>query len=64
MSEFIYTRKMFGFFPVAHKIPKPHLYFTSAGLGPCWVRQSGNSYPGFGKTPAQAWNDWANWALI
>lgn len=64
VSEFTYTRKLFGIFPITRTIPKPRLYRSIKGIVPCWVCTDYVSYTGFGRTPREAWNDWANGALI
>lgn len=57
-------RKFLWLFPVVREVPKPRIYYTTKGAVPCWVCTNGCGYPGFGGTPRQAWNDWANWSLV
>ncbi|WP_321913555.1 hypothetical protein [Paraburkholderia sp. J11-2] len=64
MSTFTYTAKILGLFPVKRTVVKPRIYYSTGGIVPCWVCSNGGGYPGFGKTPRQAWNDWANWSLV
>ena len=61
---YAYTIKLFGLFPVKRTIQKPTIYKSTAGLVDCWICHSDTTSPGYGRTPRQAWNDWANWALI
>lgn len=61
---YTYTVKLLGIFPVSRAISKPTIRRSTGGIATCWVCSNGNTYPGFGRTPWQAWNDWANWALI
>lgn len=64
MSDFTYERKILGLFRVERTVPKPRLRFTTKGVRPVWTCSNGTGYPGFGTTPKQAWNDWANWSLV
>ena len=61
---YTYTVKLFGFIPVTRTIQKPTIYRSTGGIVSCWVCTNESGYKGFGRTPRQAWNDWANWALV
>jgi hypothetical protein len=61
MKRLVVTKKLFGIFPYRVTHPLPHIYKGSRGL---WVCKAEGTYAGFGCTPADAWNDWAMWALI
>jgi hypothetical protein len=54
-------RRFLGIIPYTVEIPKPHIYLNNYGLWEC--RTEGMS-AGFGRSPYEAWNDWAMRALI
>ena len=60
MKVLIVRRKFLWLFPYTYEVPMPRIRYSVN----CWTCSNGNGQPGFGQTPVQAWNDWANWALI
>lgn len=63
-STITVRRRFLWLIPYSIEVPKPRIYWSTGGLISCWACTNGAGYPGFGKTPRQAWNDWANWSLV
>jgi hypothetical protein len=64
----IVKRKLFGLIPYSHEVERPRISKIRASVktkmpNPLW-KCEGGGWIGCGETPAKAWNDWANWALI
>lgn len=60
MRRLVVTKKLFGLIPYRVMRPLPHIYKNTEGL---WICKADGTSTGFGWTPAEAWRDWANWAL-
>lgn len=68
MKTITVHRKFLWLFPYTHTVERPHITKIRASVktkmpNPLW-KCEGGGYVGCGETPAIAWNDWANWALI
>lgn len=65
-------KKFLGLIPYTIKVERPHIKRCSPSgkISPRYgnVRRcyscEGAGQIGFGVTPLEAWNDWANWALV
>lgn len=60
----IYPKRFLWLFSYTVAIEKPRIRYSTGGQVPCWVCANGSGYSGFGRTPRQAWDDWAYLKLI
>jgi hypothetical protein len=68
MKTLVIKRKLLGLISYSHEVEMPRIRKVRASAktkmpNPFW-KCEGGGYVGYGETPAIAWNDWANWALI
>lgn len=68
MKTFIVKRRFLGLFSFSHEVDRPHIRKVRASVktgisNTLWLCE-GAGYMGCGESPTQAWNDWANRALI
>jgi hypothetical protein len=71
MKTIVVKRRFLWLFPYSMEVERPHIrrskpvaWMTKryGAIPRCWICE-GAGQMGFGETPTDAWNDWANWAL-